>query len=243
MEAQSIISRQDAKTIGQQWFFNGVACKHGHISRRSVHNSGCLECQRLRFSSDAHKAKQSAAKKERYARDRFLILEKQKEYLSRSDVRLKKQEYERKRAQDPARKEYMRSIQRKLRQTEHRKNYVKDYWGRRNKEPERMALIACRTILRHSLTSAKIGKSWERTSDALGYTPDQLRAHLESWFIDGMSWSNRGEWEIDHVISVAEFIRLGITDPAKINALSNLRPVWKEHNRAKGDGFALVMPA
>jgi hypothetical protein len=75
----------------------------------------------------------------------------------------------------------------------------------------------------------------------LGYMPSDLRAHLESWFVAGMGWHNRSEWHIDHIIPVAEFLRLGITDPSRINALDNLRPVWAGDNMAKKDGFALVM--
>jgi len=71
-----------------------------------------------------------------------------------------------------------------------------------------------------------------RTVDLLGYTPDQLRAHIESQFAQGMSWANYGEWEIDHVRPIASFA-VG-TPVSVINALGNLQPLWGADNRRKG---------
>lgn len=48
-----------------------------------------------------------------------------------------------------------------------------------------------------------------------------------------MSWDNRGEWHIDHIVPVAVMVRDGITDPAIINALTNLQPLWAKDNLAK----------
>jgi len=64
---------------------------------------------------------------------------------------------------------------------------------------------------------------------------------MERLFQDGMSWGNHGEWHVDHIIPVSEMVRLGVTCPKKINALSNLRPVWAEDNLRKNDGFDLSM--
>lgn len=46
-------------------------------------------------------------------------------------------------------------------------------------------------------------------------------------------------YELDHIVPVSEFLRRGITDPAIINALCNLRYIPKEENRKKSD----VLPA
>lgn len=48
-----------------------------------------------------------------------------------------------------------------------------------------------------------------------------------------MTWENWGEWHIDHIKPVAQFIREGITCPKQINALSNLRPLWAHDNLSK----------
>jgi hypothetical protein len=72
-----------------------------------------------------------------------------------------------------------------------------------------------------------------RTEDILGYTKEQLRSHLESKFKDGMSWENRSSFHVDHIIPVAYFISQGITDIAKINALSNLQVLTPTENHKK----------
>lgn len=69
---------------------------------------------------------------------------------------------------------------------------------------------------------------------AMSYTPGQLKHHLESLFADGMSWSNYGEWEIDHIIPISHFVKQGVTDFEIVNALSNLQPLWRTDNLSKG---------
>lgn len=69
------------------------------------------------------------------------------------------------------------------------------------------------------------------TFDLLGYTPAQLKTHIEKQFLPGMSWANRSEWEVDHItpISTAKFE----DDVIALNQLSNLRPLWAADNNRK----------
>ena len=72
---------------------------------------------------------------------------------------------------------------------------------------------------------------------ALGYTWATLRAHLEAQFQPGMNWDNWGEaWELDHVRPASEFRYVSLDDPLFREAwqLSNLRPLWRADNQAKG---------
>ena len=82
------------------------------------------------------------------------------------------------------------------------------------------------------------GKAGRSTEELLGYTMQELRAHIERQFTKGMSWEAvaRGEVEIDHIIPVSSF-RIGSIDDPSLRAcwgLANLRPMWKRDNRAKG---------
>jgi hypothetical protein len=42
-----IITRQEAKEKGLSRYFTGKPCKHGHMSERTVCNSGCVECKNV----------------------------------------------------------------------------------------------------------------------------------------------------------------------------------------------------
>lgn len=70
----------------------------------------------------------------------------------------------------------------------------------------------------------------------LGCTPNELKIHLESRFIDGMNWENYGlkGWHIDHVEPLVKF---DLTDPKEFKRAchySNLQPLWAKDNLKKG---------
>lgn len=76
-------------------------------------------------------------------------------------------------------------------------------------------------------------KKQARTIEVLGYSPLDFVSHMEGLFADGMDWSNHGDWHVDHVIPVSVMLKRGITDPATINGLKNMQPLWAEDNRIK----------
>ena len=66
----------------------------------------------------------------------------------------------------------------------------------------------------------------------LGCDWETLKQHIESQFVDGMSWDNRDLWHIDHIIPLAS-----ANTEKEIYALSNyknLQPLWIEENLKKG---------
>jgi hypothetical protein len=71
----------------------------------------------------------------------------------------------------------------------------------------------------------------------LGYTLDELMAHLELLFTDGMSWENYGEWHIDHIIPTSKFNFKSIDceDFKECWSLSNLQPMWAKDNYSKNN--------
>lgn len=58
-----MITRQEALAQGLTRYFNGVPCKHGHVSERFVGNSGCSQCHHDRLTKNA--ARKNAANRER----------------------------------------------------------------------------------------------------------------------------------------------------------------------------------
>lgn len=81
-----------------------------------------------------------------------------------------------------------------------------------------------------------MGKGRERWADLVGYSTAELRPHLERQFPPGMGWSNIDRWHIDHIVPLAAFGPMSAGDPVfrAAWALTNLRPLWKRDNEAKG---------
>lgn len=71
---------------------------------------------------------------------------------------------------------------------------------------------------------------------SLPYTIAELRVHLERQFLPGMSWNNRKDWHIDHIIPLSSFKFTSSTNPEfqAAWALTNLRPMWAKENVVKG---------
>ena len=71
-----------------------------------------------------------------------------------------------------------------------------------------------------------------KTITLLGYSPLDLKQHIENQFTNGMSWTNHGEWHVDHIKDVSSFPE--DTPPNIVNALSNLRPLWATTREING---------
>jgi hypothetical protein len=89
-----------------------------------------------------------------------------------------------------------------------------------------------RSGIRHSLNGGKAGRPWE---SLVGYDCAALMRHLERQFLPGMTWANRGDWEMDHIQPLSSFSFTTAEDREFKAAwcLSNLRPLWKADNYEK----------
>ena len=50
-----------------------------------------------------------------------------------------------------------------------------------------------------------------------------------------MSWSNRGEWHIDHIIPCSSFNLLDEKEQEKCFHYTNLQPLWAAENLSKSN--------
>jgi len=108
-----------------------------------------------------------------------------------------------------------------------------EYWKERYaNDPNYKTSVICRNMLKRTLEATSSTKD-SRTYEFLGYCNEELKQNIESKFLPGMSWDNYGEWHIDHKYPVSRYIQDGITDPAIINSLDNLIPMWDHHNMSK----------
>lgn len=92
-------------------------------------------------------------------------------------------------------------------------------------------------VLRSRLGVAIKGnqKSGSAVSD-LGCTIDQLKQHLESQFLPGMTWDNWGKegWHIDHIRPLASFDLTDREQFLQACNFTNLQPLWAKDNLTKG---------
>lgn len=111
--------------------------------------------------------------------------------------------------------------------------YFRASKAKRRQNPRHRLHAAIGSQMRNALASRKAGRKWEHL---VGYTVDDLVAHLEKQFTKGMSWDNYGtKWHVDHIIPQVEF-EASVCDNAvrECWALTNLRPLCAKENAAKG---------
>jgi hypothetical protein len=123
---------------------------------------------------------------------------------------------------------------------EKRKEYRENYKSRkqeqrkerRDKDPIFNLTNRLRCRLWKYLKILNITKT-NKTFDIVGCSPQFLKEHLETQFTDGMSWDNRSEWHIDHIIPLS----LAKTEDElyKLCHYENLQPLWAEDNLKKSN--------
>lgn len=91
--------------------------------------------------------------------------------------------------------------------------------------------LRCR--LRSSLLEANATKA-ARTFDLVGCSPQKLVAWIEKQFLDGMTWDNRSQWHVDHIVPLIAFDLTCEGQQRVAFHYTNLRPLWAIDNIVKG---------
>jgi len=133
------------------------------------------------------------------------ILKKKRKYRNNKEISEKQKEYQ---------KEYRKKNKDKMKEYRIKYSHI-NIWRR----------LLYRTL--YYQNKLKTSKSEE----LLKYNYMDLKNHIESLFINGMTWENYGEWEIDHIKPLSKFEK--DTPVHIVNSLSNLQPLWKKDNRQK----------
>ena len=96
------------------------------------------------------------------------------------------------------------------------------------------------SAIRMALVANEGSKRGESVMRYLPYSMAQLKEHLESQFVEGMSWENREEWHIDHIIPQSKLHYDNMAHPNFLKCwdLSNLQPLWAVDNMRKGNRAA-----
>ena len=222
-EVLHIISRAKAKELGMTYYFSGKPCKNGHYSKRWVITKNCTSCakeynKKWKLDNDSHVKeygrkyrdanydKLTSDRKQWYIENRPHCLEYAKDWRRRNPDAKQSNEY---------RREY------------HKIRYKKD------------PLYKCSRLIRGQMRRVVNAAKYEKnalTEKVIGYSVSEFKEDMDSKMLVGMTWDGHGDcWEIDHITPISRLLSMGIKDPAIINSLNNLAPMWKKHNMDKRD--------
>jgi len=159
--------------------------------------------------------------KERYQKNREKIIEQKRVYNDEN------------RAKINARQDIYNKKNKKLRAKYFQENKKKQAEYKRNKlknDPIFNMSDRVRRRINYAFSASGYPKK-SKTRELLGCSFKELCAHLEKQFQPGMSWENRGEWEIDHIIPYASAKTK--EDVVELSYYKNLQPLFKAENRKK----------
>lgn len=215
-------------------------------------NKDQLKVQQTQYRERTKEAKRIADKSYRDA-NKEAILERTRRYreINREVISKKKkaryqqnkeeikQKERLRRQRDPQRCREMHNKSQKQWRSENKDRVRAIYCRHMKKKRREDALFdlkcKCRERIAHALRKTNSRKS-KRTIELTGCTAVELVAHIESLFLPGMTWKNRGRygWHIDHIIPIAKF---DLRDPDQQSAAfhyTNLQPLWAKDNMTKG---------
>lgn len=232
--SQQIISRKEALDKGLRHYFTGKPCKNGHLSLRLTKQCNCLECDAEAKRNASPEKKKALAEKALSKRNANIEAARARENAYNERNREKRKLYS----------EWYR-LENKEYFTEYNKRYAienkdairetsRKYLAKLRKESARYKSISSMRKFIARMLSYTGAKKNGKTEQILGYSREDLVGYISSLFEAGMSWGNHGEWHIDHIKPISAFIDEGVYDPAVINALSNLQPLWARDNMSKG---------
>jgi len=110
---------------------------------------------------------------------------------------------------------------------------------RKRRKADPLYAIKCRmrTCVAHAF-SKRAGEKPTSTEELVGCSFEFLCKYLESHFQDGMSWDNRNEWHIDHIIPLS--LASNEYELKTLFHYTNLQPMWAEDNLSKSDNVDLA---
>jgi hypothetical protein len=127
---------------------------------------------------------------------------------------------------------------------EHKKN-KKKLWNKNNREHINKynqeknqndiifnLIRKCRSRLQQFLKTKNMSKK-NKTFEIIGCSPQELKEHLEKQFVEGMTWNNRNEWHIDHIIPLSS--GKNEEEIHKLCYYTNLQPLWVSDNLKKSN--------
>jgi hypothetical protein len=191
--------------------------------------------------SDERKERALAAAREWKRNNQDLVKKMRREYYLANKEKELKQHREWKAANPDLYKQIKAASDRKYRQenAEYLEQKRIAYGPRRNSlakqryHSDERARAEAKTRARFVQLILKVKSKSKVCEEMCGCDLQSLRKHIESKFLDGMSWDNYGRWHIDHIKPVSSF---DLTDQEQIKQcfhFLNLQPLWAADNIKK----------
>lgn len=195
----------------------------------------CFNCKQEKIESEFAK---NISKKDGLASSCKLCICSKKYYLKYNKTEHYKK-YNKKYQQTEKSKQYRREYAKEYTKRESVKERIRNYRKLYKKENIKFKL-ACN--LRNRLNLA-IQENWEKghTIKLLSCSIEFLKKHLESQFVEGMTWANygRGGWHIDHIRPCASFDLSKPEEQHKCFHYTNLQPLWAKENLSKSAKYKM----
>jgi hypothetical protein len=205
--------RADALNADSILYFTGLRCRNGHLAPKYTKNRLCVECL---------KVKQGESHQRRKADGRL------KEQMERANRKYR----ERLRA-DPEFKARRAQHMKDWREKEGSKEFLSAYMRRQRAEnPQYLMRDRLQARLNFVLSCAGEKKS-ATLEKYIGCTCLELANHIEAQFTRGMSWDNKGTWNIDHIRPCASFDLTNLDQAQVCFNWRNLRPLEETTNKEK----------
>jgi len=197
----------------------GIEKEISRFSRRkNYYRSGCKDC----------------AKK--YDRE-YQKTDKRKSYLEKLKTDKKRIEYKRNHRKGYESSEKRKVYEKSEKYKDYKRTYNRNYIKKRKQiDPLFKLSISIRNRIRESLRQFGFTK-FSKTREILGCEINEFKIHLESFFLDGMSWKNYGKdmsgWQLDHIVPVST--AKNCEDLIRLNHYTNFQPLWALDNLKKSN--------
>ena len=123
-------------------------------------------------------------------------------------------------------------VEYRKRNKEHIKQLKKNWQLKMKNDP----IFKIKVNLRRRVHHALMGRNKsDNTFNLIGCSPEEFKSHIESLWLEGMSWDNYGTsgWHIDHIKECHTF---DLSDPEQQRECfhySNQRPLWAKDNLSR----------
>ena len=211
------------------------------IEYLNIYNSIPENKNRIRENSKRYKGKkvlENRLKKEKLKEEALLLLniEKERKRIENEKIaRMKELAREEKNRVIAYKKTDEYKIEQKNKDKVRRYNKWKNKWA----NDELFAIkVRLRNLVRNSFRKSGYNKFEMKTEAIVGINYEEFKQYMESKFQVGMTWGNRGDWHIDHIIPLST-----AKSEEELIALShytNLQPLWAIDNLKKGARIDLI---